>query len=55
MIIFAYMVGYKHISQTITGKKAEEILKAIPQKDCSHRELAKLPDKFTVSISPKNV
>ena len=53
MIIFVWMVGFKHIPQTITGKKAEETLKVVPQKGCLHRELAKLPDKFIISNSSK--
>ena len=45
------MVGFKHIPQTITGKKVEEILKKVPKKDCPNQKkgLAPLPDKFTVS------
>ena len=44
------MVGYKHIPQTVTGKQAEKILKALPKKDCPKQEksLIPLPDKFTM-------
>ena len=35
---FAKMVGFKHIPQTITGEKAEEILKKLPEKDCQERK-----------------
>lgn len=45
------MVGFKHIHQTITGEKADEILKKLPQKDSRHQKKSPvpLPDKFTVS------
>lgn len=43
------MVGFKHIPQTVTGKKAEDLLKKIPQKDSQQeKRLVPLPDKFTV-------
>lgn len=44
------MVGFKHIPQTITGEKAEEILKKLPEKDCEDQKKSPvpLPDKFTV-------
>lgn len=44
------MVGFKHIPQTITGKQAEKILKAIPQNGRSQekKSLTPLPDKFSI-------
>ena len=44
------MVGFKHIPQTIKGKRAEEILKAIPQNSClqEKKSLTPLPDQFTI-------
>ena len=45
------MIGFKHIPQTITGEKADEILKKLPKKDCPQQKKSPvpLPDKFTVS------
>lgn len=44
------MVGFKHIPQTISGKKAEDILKSLPKKDCPHKDkgIVPLPDKFSI-------
>ena len=44
------MVGFKHIPQIISGKKAEEILKATPQNGHSQgkKSLTPLPDKFSI-------
>ena len=44
------MVGFKHIPQVISGKKAEDILKAIPQNGRSQekKSLTPLPDQFTI-------
>ena len=44
------MVGFKHIPQTIKGKQAEKILKAIPQNGRlqEKKSLTPLPDQFTI-------
>lgn len=50
IIYICTMVGFKHIPQTITGKQAEKILKAIPQNGRSQekKSLTPLPDQFTI-------
>lgn len=44
------MVGFKHIPQTISGKKAEDILKSLSKKDCPHKDkgIVPLPGKFSI-------
>lgn len=52
VIFVKAMVGFKHIPQTITGKRAERILKDLPKKDYPQQEksLVPLPDNFIVRL-----